>query len=561
MIKNIHRSILLVSLIVLLAAAGLIMGAMYPYFQNVEANELKSQTKLAAQGVELNGKQYLKHFDNDQIRITWINKNGKVLYDNQADPATMGNHKNRTEVKEAMRTGYGQSRRYSKTLTEQLFYSAQRLNDGSVLRLSVSRHSAFTLLVGVIPAVCFVILAAIILSLILASRLAKRIAAPLNELDLDHPLDNEEEYEEISPLLDRIYRQQIELGHQRDILEEKQTQIDTILEHAQEGMVLLTQNGRIVSINHEASEILQTGMNCTGHDILAYGREAALQGLLARAIQGETLEEKLALGEEVYQVNASPILEQEHVVGIVILFFNITEREKNEQMRREFTANVSHELKTPLHAISGYAELLMNNLVKTDDVPEFSNKIYTETQRMVRLVEDIIRLSHLDEGVPDLNTENVDLYEIAQQTAQELSAETDAAGVSLRVEGETAKVCGYPSLLHEIVRNLAENAIKYNHENGDVLVTVKPKDSRCILTVADHGIGISHEDLNRIFERFYRVDKSHSRASGGTGLGLSIVKHAVQIHRGTINVDSKVGEGTTITVSLPLAKREVKVLK
>ena len=326
-------------------------------------------------------------------------------------------------------------------------------------------------------------------------------------------------------------------------------------------MVLLTQNGRIVSINHEASEILQTGMNCTGHDILAYGREAALQGLLARAIQGETLEEKLALGEEVYQVNASPILEQEHVVGIVILFFNITEREKNEQMRREFTANVSHELKTPLHAISGYAELLMNNLVKADDIPAFSNKIYTETQRMVRLVEDFIRLSHLDEGVPDLNTENVDLYEIAQQTAQELSAEADAAGVSLRVEGEPAKVCGYPSLLHEIVRNLAENAIKYNHENGDVLVTVKPKDSRCILTVADHGIGISHEDLNRIFERFYRVDKSHSRASGGTGLGLSIVKHAVQIHRGTINVDSKVGEGTTITVSLPLARREVKVLK
>ena len=561
MIKNIHRSILLVSLIVLLAAAGLIMGAMYPYFQNVEANELKSQTKLAAQGVELNGKQYLKHFDNDQIRITWINKNGKVLYDNQADPAAMGNHKNRTEVKEAMRTGYGQSRRYSRTLTEQLFYSAQRLNDGSVIRLSVSRHSAFTLLVGVIPAICFVILAAVILSLILASRLAKRIAAPLNELDLDHPLDNEDEYEEISPLLDRIYRQQIELGHQRDILEEKQTQIDTILEHAQEGMVLLTQNGRIVSINHEASEILQTGMNCTGHDILAYGREAALQGLLARAIQGETLEEKLALGEEVYQVNASPILEQEHVVGIVILFFNITEREKNEQMRREFTANVSHELKTPLHAISGYAELLMNNLVKADDIPAFSNKIYTETQRMVRLVEDIIRLSHLDEGVPDLNTENVDLYEIAQQTAQELSAEADAAGVSLRVEGEPAKVCGYPSLLHEIVRTLAENAIKYNHENGDVLVTVKPKDSRCILTVADHGIGISHEDLNRIFERFYRVDKSHSRASGGTGLGLSIVKHAVQIHRGTINVDSKVGEGTTITVSLPLARREVKVLK
>ncbi|MGI6190349.1 MAG: sensor histidine kinase [Eubacterium sp.] len=561
MIKKIHRSILLVSLIVLLAAAGLIMGAMYPYFQNVEADELKSQTKLAAQGVELDGKAYLKHFDNAKVRITWISKSGKVLYDNQADPSTMGNHKNRVEVKEAMRTGYGESRRYSKTLTEQLFYSAQRLPDNTVVRLSASRHSAFSLLIGVIPAICFVILAAIILSLILASRLAKRIAAPLNDLDLDHPLDNEDEYEEIAPLLDRIYRQQIELGHQRDILDEKQTQIDTILEHAQEGMVLLTQNGRIVSINHEASEILQTGQNCTGHDILAYGREAALQGLLARAIQGETLEEKLALGEEVYQVNASPILEQENVVGIVILFFNITEREKNEQMRREFTANVSHELKTPLHAISGYAELLMNKMVKPDDVPEFSNKIYTETQRMVRLVEDIIRLSHLDEGVPDLTAENVDMFEISQQTVQELSAEADAAKVKMEVTGESTKVCGYPSLLHEIVRNLVENAIKYNHENGDVRVSVESKDSRCILKVADHGIGIAHEDLNRIFERFYRVDKSHSRASGGTGLGLSIVKHAVQIHRGTISVDSKVGEGTTITVSLPLAKREVKVLK
>ncbi|MGN1381776.1 MAG: ATP-binding protein [Eubacterium sp.] len=561
MIKKIHRSILLVSLIVLLAAAGLIMGAMYPYFQNVEADELKSQTTLAAQGVELNGKAYLKHFDNAKVRITWISKNGKVLYDNKADAASMPNHKNRVEVKEAMRTGYGESRRYSKTLTEQLFYSAKRLPDNTVIRLAATRHSAFSLLIGVVPAICFIILAAIILSLILASRLAKRIAAPLNDLDLDHPLDNEDEYEEISPLLDRIYRQQIELGHQRDVLDEKQTQIDTILEHAQEGMVLLTQNGRIVSINHEASEILQTGQNCTGHDILAYGREAALQGLLARAIQGETLEEKLALGEEVYQVNASPILEQENVVGIVILFFNITEREKNEQMRREFTANVSHELKTPLHAISGYAELLMNKLVKSDDVPEFSSKIYTETQRMVRLVEDIIRLSHLDEGVPDLTTENVDMLEISKQTLQELSAEADAAKVKMEVTGESAKVCGYPSLLHEIVRNLVENAIKYNHENGDVLVSVEPKDSRCILKVTDHGIGIAHEDLNRIFERFYRVDKSHSRASGGTGLGLSIVKHAVQIHRGTISVDSKVGEGTTITVSLPLAKREVKVLK
>ncbi len=561
MIKNIHRSIILVSLIVLLAAAGLIMGAMYPYFQNVEANELKAQTKFAAQGVELDGRAYLKHFDNSNVRITWIAKDGTVLYDNEVDPATMANHKNRIEVKEAMRTGYGQSRRYSKTLTEQLFYSAQRLENGTVIRLAVTRHSAFTLMVGLIPEICFIVLIAIILSLILSSRLAKRIAAPLNSLDLDHPLDNEDEYEEISPLLDCIYRQQIELGHQKDVLDEKQTQIDTILKHAQEGMVLLTPNGRIVSINEEASEILQTGMQCTGHDILAYSREAALQGLIARALQGETLEEKISIGELVFQVNASPILEQEHVVGIVILFSDITEHEKIEQMRREFTANVSHELKTPLHAISGYAELLMNNLVKPDDVPEFSNKIYTETQRMVRLVEDIIRLSHLDEGVPGLTTENVDMFKVANDTVSELSAEADAAGIKLSVTGETAKVCGYPSLLHEIVRNLVENAIRYNKKGGDASVDVTSRDSRCILTVADHGIGIAHDDLNRIFERFYRADKSHSSTVGGTGLGLSIVKHAVQIHRGTIHVDSKVGEGTTITVSLPLAKREVKVLK
>ena len=462
----------------------------------------------------------------------------------------MENHLEREEVQEALETGYGESERFSSTLLEKSLYSAEKLPDGSVLRLSMIQNSVLTLILGMLQPVCVIIVIALILSLVLASRLSKKIVQPLNDLDLDDPLGNEG-YDELSPLLLRLHSQQKQLKRQAGELQRRQDEFTAITDSMSEGLMLLNPKCTILSINRAAVSLLDTDDFCIGKNILTVNRSLALQEILSSAIGGKQSQKIIDIHDGHYQASASPVMSGNAVSGIALLIFDVTERENSEQMRREFTANVSHELRTPLHSISGYAELLKNGMVKSGDVKPVATKIYDEAQRMVRLVEDIINLSHLDEGAEDMIKEEVDLYDIVRSTIESLSPEAEAAGVTVSFSGQHVAVNGISQLLSGIVYNLCDNAIKYNRQGGSVSVSLSSDEKDAVLTVSDTGIGIPAEHQQRIFERFYRVDKSHSKEVGGTGLGLSIVKHAAKIHDAKIKLSSVPDQGTEITVILP----------
>lgn len=551
MTKKIFRSICLVALAVLIASVVLIMGVLYGYFTDMQHDQLRMQTELAAQGVNHEGTAYFDQLSARDYRITLIEPDGRVIYDSEADSGEMENHLEREEVQEALDSGYGESERYSSTLMEKSLYSAMVLDDGSILRMSVSQSGILTLLLGMLQPIIVVLIAAIALSLLLASRLSKRIVKPLNELDLDDPLSNEG-YDELSPLLLRVYSQQKQLKKQSAELGQRQDEFAAVTASMSEGLVLLNDKGNILSINPAASRFLDTDQHSVGENILTVNRSLDLQELLSKALNGDQAEKIMDLQEGHYQVIASPVISDNTVSGIALLIFDVTDKENSEQMRREFTANVSHELRTPLHSISGYAELLKNGMVKTADIRPIASKIYDEAQRMVHLVEDIINLSHLDEGAGDMAREKIDLFEAAKAAALSLEPEAESADVSISVTGEPAVIVGIPQLIGGIVYNLCDNAIKYNHKGGSVSVIVRKNDDSAVLTVRDTGIGIPAEDQNRVFERFYRVDKSHSKEVGGTGLGLSIVKHSARIHGARISLESSVGEGTTVTVKFPV---------
>lgn len=551
MTKKIFRSICLVALAVLIASIVLIMGVLYGYFTDMQHDQLRMQTELAAQGVNHEGTAYFDQLSARDYRITLIEPDGRVIYDSEADSGEMENHLEREEVQEALDSGYGESERYSSTLMEKSLYSAMVLDDGSILRMSVSQSGILTLLLGMLQPIIVVLIAAIALSLLLASRLSKRIVKPLNELDLDDPLSNEG-YDELSPLLLRVYSQQKQLKKQSAELGQRQDEFAAVTASMSEGLVLLNDKGNILSINPAASRFLDTDQHSVGENILTVNRSLDLQELLSKALNGDQAEKIMELQESHYQVIASPVISDNTVSGIALLIFDVTDKENSEQMRREFTANVSHELRTPLHSISGYAELLKNGMVKTADIRPIASKIYDEAQRMVRLVEDIINLSHLDEGAGDMAREKTDLFEAAKAAVLSLEPEAESADVSISVTGEPAVIEGIPQLIGGIVYNLCDNAIKYNHKGGSVSVIVRKNDGSAVLTVRDTGIGIPAEDQNRVFERFYRVDKSHSKEVGGTGLGLSIVKHSARIHGARISLESSVGEGTTVTVKFPV---------
>lgn len=551
MTKRIFRSICFVAIAVFLASLILIMGVLYSYFSGMQQRQLQMQLELAAQGVTNEETAYFSDLTVRDYRITWIDTDGTVLYDSDALSSDMENHLEREEIKEALATGYGESKRYSATLMDRSLYAAQRLEDGTVLRLSIAQSSILTLVLGMAQPISIVIVLAVVLSVVLAVRLSKSIVKPLNEIDLNHPLSNEG-YDELAPLLRRIDGQQKQLRGQKTRLEQKQAELDTIIGSMSEGMVLLNERGKIVSINPAAMRLLGTSWNCVGTDMLTVSRNLDLHDILSRALQGQSEVQTVSLEAGKYQISASPIMSEEKVVGAALCFFDVTEKEKAEQMRREFTSNVSHELKTPLHSISGYAELLQNDMVKQEDIVPFAGKIYREAQRMTSLVEDILSLSHLDEGAEDMEWTEVKLYELASKAIAGLEAEAKAAKVTVSLSGEDCRLHGIPQLLHSIIYNLCGNAIKYNKVGGEVKVSVEKQDAGALLTVSDTGIGIPPQEQERIFERFYRVDKSRSKEVGGTGLGLSIVKHAVLIHHGTIKVDSEIGKGTTITVRLPM---------
>ena len=549
MTKRIFRSICLVAAAVLLAAFVLIMGVMYDYFSDNQMSQLKAQAQLAAQGVEKSGADYFGGLDDTGYRITWIAADGIVLYDSDAEAGNMENHHEREEVREALEYGSGESMRYSTTLMERQLYAAERLSDGTVIRLSGAQYTVLTLVLGMLQPVAVIAAAALGLSLWLASRLSKRIVKPLNELDPDEP-DKIDTYEELKPLTEKLCSQQRQLKAQAEELQRKRDEFEAASGNMTEGLVLLNEQGAVLSINKAAKRLLGISC-CIGRDMPLPSGSAELRELLQKALRGEHGEISVPIGEGSYQIYASPVISNEKIAGAVLLIIDITEKERSEQMRREFTANVSHELKTPLHTISGCAELLANGMVKQEDVPRFSLQIRSEAKRMIALVEDIIRLSHLDEGAEDMRREETDLYSLAKDAVCSLSPEAQEAGVSLELSGESAVITGVPQLLDGIIHNLCDNAIKYNRRGGSVAVTVTDGPDKVRLTVKDTGIGIPPEQQERIFERFYRIDKSHSKEVGGTGLGLSIVKHAAKLHNAPIGIHSVPGEGTEIKVDFP----------
>ena len=549
MTKRIFRATLLVGVAVLIASLALVMGVLYSYFGRVQESQLRDELSLAAVGVEKNGTDYLAELQSDQYRITWLRADGVVMYDTQVDAETMENHAQRQEVRQALATGEGESSRYSSTLLQKTVYYAKLLPDGTVLRLSAVRVTAGVLVLNMLQPILLVLAAALILSGVLAGRLARRITEPLNRLDLEHPLENDT-YEELAPLLRRMEHQRRQIDQQIGELRQRSEEFDQITGSMNEGLVLLDEVGAILSINPAARRLLDADEDCVGQDFLTVDRDVTMSDALRQAAEQGHSEFRGERNGREYQFDVTRIQTEGRTAGTVLLVFDVTERAFAERNRREFTANVSHELKTPLQGIIGSAELLENGMVKQEDVPRFVGHIRAEAQRLVTLIGDIIRLSQLDEGEA-MPTEPVELLAVAREAAENLRSAAEAKHVTVDVTGQPATIPGVRRLLYEIVFNLCDNAIKYNNEGGRVEVEVAQEGASAAVTVRDTGIGIPPEHQSRVFERFYRVDKSHSKASGGTGLGLSIVKHAVQYHHGTIQLKSEVGKGSEIRVTFP----------
>ncbi|HEO8412973.1 TPA: PAS domain-containing protein [Streptococcus agalactiae] len=548
MTKKIFRTTLSASLGIVLVTILMIMGFLYNYFNHIQREQLRTQTALASQGISFEGKDYFENLKTSNVRITWVDNKGQVLYDTQSDAKHMKNHANRQEIKEAIKSGYGESTRWSATLTEKSIYAAQRLNNGTIVRLSVAQQTIFYLLLGMISPLAIIILLAIILSVLIARYIAKKVSEPLNNIDLDHPLSNDS-YEEITPLLRRLDSHQAKIQHQKLLLQKRQKEFDTIISKIKEGMILLDDQARIVSINAEALKLFQINDDWHGRFMMEVSRDLTLKDLIDQGLKGKKKEANIGIENNHYRVLVRPTTDNNRVTGLVVLLFDVTDQLQMEQLQREFTANVSHELKTPLHVISGYSELLANQIVPNEEVPQFAAKIHKESERLVKLVEDIINLSHLDEQ-EKLPQETVNLYDLTQKVLEGLQAKADKKHIQINFNGEEAILRGNPVLLNSLVYNLCDNAITYNHEKGQVNVTLKNSPDTITLEVSDTGLGIAEKDKKRIFERFYRVDKSRSKIVGGTGLGLSIVKSALDFHNGSIKVDSHLGQGTTMTVLL-----------
>ena len=542
MTSKIFRSTVFVAAIVLLLSLMCIMGCLYGYVDDMQVTQLRDELHMAAVGTEQGGVEFLKAVNSDHYRLTWVTAEGHVVYDTAADESQMTNHADREEIQEALKTGKGSASRHSDTLLERTVYEAIRLTDGSVLRISVSQKTMLVLVLGMLHPVCVVALCAIVLSLLLSHRMSRKIMEPLNALDLDHPLENDT-YPELSPLLRKLNQQYQQIDRQKRKLQRMTDEFEQVTSCMQEGLVVLDKETHIRSINTAARKIFDTDPECIGQSFYMVYHGNALQKALDTALEkghGSTVAE--VQGRE-YRFNVSNIQSGGKLLGAVILAEDVTEQINAERTRREFTANVSHELKSPLQSIMGSAELLENGLVRPEDQPRFMGHIRKESARLLSLIENILRLSQLDENM-GLPKEDVDLFALAQEAVSSLELQAVDKNVKIRIEGGPCMIQGVRAMLYEIVRNLCDNAIKYNVDGGEVRVQVQSG----ILTVTDTGIGIPPEDQSRIFERFYRVDKAHSRQCSGTGLGLSIVKHAVQYHNARMELKSTFGVGTTIRV-------------
>ena len=538
-----------------LATVLLSMGMVSFVFYNQLARdihrELSSSTAYVKAGLEAEGISYLssiegKHKDS---RITLIAQDGKVLFDSEVALSELDNHKNRPEVIEAMKYGVGEANRMSATLGRQTYYYAVRLSDGNVLRLSSTTNNVLATLMNNVPWIVGIILVVLCLALLLARYQTKRLIEPINELDIEKPMDNEI-YDELSPLLLRIHQQNQRIEEQIAELTQKQDEFKDITNNMEEGLILLDQEGSVLSVNQSALRLLGSETaKPIGKNISNFNRDVRMQKAVERALSGMAAEESFPLGAKLFQLRANPVFEKDRIKGAVLLILDVTEQHKSEKMRREFSANVSHELKTPLTAISGFAELLRDGLVRPEDVNSFAGKIYEEAGRLVALINDIIRLSQLDENDVPMPKERTDLSAVTEAVTERLRPVAQQRGITLRFDGTQVLIDAVPRLIDELVYNLCENAIKYNKENGSVTVRVRSEADKAVLSVSDTGIGIPEGDLDRIFERFYRVDKSHSKSTGGTGLGLSIAKHITAYHGGEIDIKSVLGEGTEIRVA------------
>ena len=555
MTRKIFQSIIAVVISVLLLSLALITGVLYNHFETTMLDQLRTTAQFAEQGVEQEGMAYFDSLHARNCRVTWIAADGTVKYDNRSDPKTMENHADRQEVREAMENDSGTSVRRSSTLSEHTMYYAKRLSDGTVLRLSMSQRSVLFLMGGMLSPLVFIFLAACLLAGVLSYRVSKKIVKPLSEIDLKHP-EQVETYDELSPFLQRIAAQNREIDARMAEIRKQQQEFSMITENMSEGLFVVDRNYQILSYNKSAMQIFGMDPRQEHENLLAVNRSEGFRNAVDSALKGRHTQENLELNGRVYQIIANAVCQPdfaEDMVGAVILVLDVTEKEAQEQYRREFTANVSHELKTPLTSISGIAEIIRNGIVKPEDIPHFAGKIYDESQRLITLIGDIIKLSRLDENQVPMERETVDMLEMARDVVQQLSSVARKNGVTLVANGSHGQVQGVRQVLGEMVYNLCENAVKYNRAGGRVWVDVQQVADRVVLQVKDTGIGIPAAEQGRIFERFYRVDKSHSKAVGGTGLGLSIVKHGAALHHATISVSSEPEQGTEITLTFPAA--------
>lgn len=555
MTRKIFQSIIAVVISVLLLSLALITGVLYNHFETTMLDQLRTTAQFAEQGVEQEGMAYFDSLHAQNCRVTWIAADGTVKYDNRSNPKTMENHADRQEVREAMENDSGTSVRRSSTLSEHTMYYAKRLSDGTVLRLSMSQRSVLFLMGGMLSPLVFIFLAACLLAGVLSYRVSKKIVKPLSEIDLKHP-EQVETYDELSPFLQRIAAQNREIDARMAEIRKQQQEFSMITENMSEGLFVVDRNYQILSYNKSAMQIFGMDPRQEHENLLAVNRSEGFRNAVDSALKGRHTQENLELNGRVYQIIANAVCQPdfaEDMVGAVILVLDVTEKEAQEQYRREFTANVSHELKTPLTSISGIAEIIRNGIVKPEDIPHFAGKIYDESQRLITLIGDIIKLSRLDENQVPMERETVDMLEMARDVVQQLSSVARKSGVTLVANGTHGQVQGVRQVLGEMVYNLCENAVKYNRAGGRVWVDVQQVADHVVLRVKDTGIGIPAAEQGRIFERFYRVDKSHSKAVGGTGLGLSIVKHGAALHHATISVISEPEQGTEITLTFPAA--------
>ena len=550
--KKIFKNMCLLALVTILLSSLLVTIVYYANSDARMKSEVREETRFVRGAVELSGQDYLATVENTANRIPLIDTDGTAPYDNQADPATMENHSDREEFQEASTAGAGEATRISDTIAEQTFYYAVKLQNGQVLRVAATTDSVFAAVLAVLPWILGVEVLVAVCTVLFSNFLTKKIVAPINRLDLDHPADNEI-YDELSPLLGKISRQNEVIAQQMKSLREKQEEFTSITENMSEGFLVLDNNTDILSYNTSALRLLGAeAVPAESHvSALALNRSAGFRSAVDGALAGKRSEQLVRQGGRCCQVMANPVLRDGEVEGAVVVILDITEREERENLRREFTANVSHELKTPLTSISGFAEIIKNGIVKPEDIPRFAGNIYEESQRLVTLVDDILNLSRLDEADVQLEREDFDLSSLARDVAGRLKASAKKNGVVITVIGDKAEINGVKSIVDEMVFNLVDNAVKYNKQNGRVTVTVDSSSDGTALTVTDTGIGIPQADVDRVFERFYRVDKSHSKEIGGTGLGLSIVKHGAAFHNAKVSLQSTEGEGTTVRLVFP----------